>query len=50
MPPPNTSLPVAARQAAWDNLWRVLLSPPPAPPPDTTKPAGDEPAGVEGGR
>ena len=45
-----TTLPLAARQAAWDRLWRVLLAPPAAKPPDPPKgkAAGGEPAAKEG--
>lgn len=44
-----TPLPIEARRAAWARLWAVLLAPPP-PPPSNEAPAGDEPAGAEGGR
>ena len=53
MQPPSPVLPLAARQAAWDRLWRVyLLAPPAAKPPDppTEKAAGCEPAAKEGAR
>jgi hypothetical protein len=34
--PPSSSLPLEARRAAWDRLWRILLAPPAA-----QAPAGD---------
>jgi len=43
-------LSIEARRAAWDRLWRVLLAPPAAEPPDPPngKAAGGEPAAKEG--
>lgn len=40
----------AARREAWKRLWTRLLAEPPPTPPDNKVPAGDEPAGTEGGR
>jgi hypothetical protein len=30
---PTSRLPLQARQAAWDRLWRILLAPPASPDP-----------------
>lgn len=48
MPPPNTSLPLATRQAAWNNLWRVLLAPRPPDPPPNQKATGGKPVAQKG--
>jgi len=49
---PPSPMPLAARQAAWDSVWRILLAPkPPDPPPaplDKGTAAGGEPAAKEG--
>jgi len=49
MQPPSPVLPLAARQAAWNRLWQIILAEPSKPPdPPTEKAAGGEPAAEEG--
>jgi len=49
MQPPSPVLPLAARQAAWNRLWQIILAEPSKPPdPSHEEAPGDEPGAEEG--